>query len=101
MSGDPNTLCLDIFRGYAFLRGDKQLYPRFEKLPMRPLMTGNGCFFSCAEFPMIGTSALNDVCSPYIENFSLMMKKKCFVKEKGKKESFLPCGCVGSKKETE
>jgi len=27
--------------------------------------------------------------------------KNCFVKEKGKKESFLPCGCVGGKKETE
>jgi hypothetical protein len=27
--------------------------------------------------------------------------KNCFVKEKGKKESLLLCGCAGSKKETE
>jgi len=30
-----------------------------------------------------------------------MMKKNCFVKEKGKKESLVSCGCVGIKKETE
>src|SRR4051812_16164804 len=86
MSSCPNALCLDTFRGYVSLRGDKLLYPRFEKLPMRPLVTGNGCFFFCAEFPMIDTSALKDVCNPYFENFNLMMKN-CFVKEKGKKES--------------
>ena len=81
MSGYPNALCLDTFRDYVSLRGDKRLYPRFEKLPMRPLMTGSGRFFSCAEFPMIGTSALNVVCIPYFENFNLIMKN-CFVKEK-------------------
>jgi hypothetical protein len=97
MSGYPNSLCLNTFHDYASSQGDRQLYPRFEKLPMRPLMTGNGCFFVCAEFPMIGTSVLKDVCNPYFVNFSLMMKS-CFVKEKGKKESFLPCGCVGAQK---
>jgi hypothetical protein len=57
MSDYPNALGLDTFHCYVSLRGDKRLYPRFEKLPMRPLMTGNGCFFFGAEFPMIGTSA--------------------------------------------
>jgi hypothetical protein len=28
-------------------------------------------------------------------------EKKCFVKEKGKKESFEECGCPAGKKETE
>jgi hypothetical protein len=97
MSSYPNALCLDTFRDCVSLRGDKLLYPRFEKLPMRPLVTANGRFFFCAEFPMIGTSALKDACSPYIENFSLMMKN-CFVKEKGKKESRSLCGCVGVQK---
>jgi hypothetical protein len=97
MSGYPIGFCLDTFRGYVSLQDDRLLYPHFERLPMQPLMTGNGCFFFCAEFPMIGTSALKDVCNPYFEDFNLMMKN-CFVKEKGKKESLSLCGCAGVQK---
>jgi uncharacterized integral membrane protein len=37
------------------------------------------------------------LCVSYFINFNLLLKKR-FVKEKGKKESLLPCGCVGMQK---